>query len=663
MSRRQGMVSSRVMVVCALFAAALALAGCKSAPVATAPAGAESKAPEATAAQAKEAPTAKQADGSDATGAEAGSAAKPAPAAREPSAISPEAEGFWPAPESRAAEMGISILIGNRDRLRGWRVEIAAAAGGGQALRSFVGQPGDAPERLVWNGRTDTGALAREGSYVATLIADYDAGLPAISLKSRRFVLALSPPEPTLFANPSRLEPGPEGIKKPVLFELAARQALAALDSWRLDIVGPDGRLLRSYEGPWPSAGSPGGISWDGRYGEGSAVEAGKRYAAILSVTDTYGHAGSSQTGLVVADLPYAPERSSVQPWTSGFSPNGDKVMDSMDFSLGFGQRASIRSWRLDIARSDGGIVRSFQGKAPDLPASLSWDGATTTGQVAPEGRYNATLNVDYGSTFSPAAARSPSLVLDVTPPSLRLFTTPPLFAPDLPSTLAGGPSSTLTIRLDAAGGLAKLSDWSVEILDPGNHVFFRFAGAWPAATLSWNGIGTDGSLVESAETYRIAASVRDEFGNSSQALGKVDTDILVIKDGERYRVDVASILFKGYTDDWEDLPQDQVEQNRATLDRLADKFARFPDYRIRLVGHAVMINWDDPNLGKPEQASILVPLSKARAAAIAKALSARGIAASRLIVEGVGALKPLVPDSDLVNRWKNRRVEFYLEK
>jgi outer membrane protein OmpA-like peptidoglycan-associated protein len=75
------------------------------------------------------------------------------------------------------------------------------------------------------------------------------------------------------------------------------------------------------------------------------------------------------------------------------------------------------------------------------------------------------------------------------------------------------------------------------------------------------------------------------------------------------------------------------------------------------------MINWDDPALGKPEQAKILVPLSRARAAAIAKALSARGLGASRMIIEGVGAADPVVPDGDLVNRWKNRRVEFYLEK
>ncbi len=50
----------------------------------------------------------------------------------------------------------------------------------------------------------------------------------------------------------------------------------------------------------------------------------------------------------------------------------------------------------------------------------------------------------------------------------------------------------------------------------------------------------------------RAVARARDEFGNSSQVEGKAETDILVVRDGDRYRVDVASILFKGYTDDEE---------------------------------------------------------------------------------------------------------------
>jgi outer membrane protein OmpA-like peptidoglycan-associated protein len=654
---------SKLLSVLAL-GAALALGACASKQAAPADSGgAEPRA------GAEVAPAAVE----DRGAATSAAAARPQAPKTEPSSLESDVEGFWPSPESRVKSVAISAKLGNAALLRSWKIEIAPV-GGAAALVSFAGTDRDPPAAVSWDGRAQDGKLAAEGRYEALLSASYAEDiLPPVSIRSRAFALSVSPPEPILVADPARLEPSSSGIKAPVSFGIDARPALGRLDSWRLDIVGPDGKLFRSFEGPWTDPGAvtaaPPPVSWDGLSASGAPVQAGRRYSALLSVRDAYGHAASTQVALVVADLPYASERSSVEPWTSGFSPNGDKVMDGMDFSLGFGQRASVRSWRLEIAQAEKGIVRVFRGAAPDLPSSISWDGTSSSGAAAPEGRYFATLNVDYGSSFSPAVARSPVFILDLTPPELRLSYSPALFAPGPAGATPGseGEGSTLAIGLEASSELARLADWSVEIIDPGERVFARFDGAWPPSgglePLSWDGIGSDGALVESAEVYGIVARVRDELGNSALAKGKVETDILVVRDGDRYRVDVASIVFKGYTDNYQDLPAEQAAQNRLTLDRLAAKFAKFPGYRIRLIGHAVMINWDDPNLGKPEQAKVLVPLSKSRAAAIAKALAARGIDAKRMSIEGVGASRQVVPDSDIVNRWKNRRVEFYLEK
>jgi len=40
-----------------------------------------------------------------------------------------------------------------------------------------------------------------------------------------------------------------------------------------------------------------------------------------------------------------------------------------------------------------------------------------------------------------------------------------------------------------------------------------------------------------------------------------------------------------------------------------------------------------------------------------------RGFDPSMVIAQGVGASDQLVPDSDAVNRWRNRRVAFFLDK
>jgi len=579
----------------------------------------------------------------------------------EPSAIGVDTEGFWPSSESRVKSVSISVLVGNAKSLNSLKVEILPEGAKGQAVQAFTGKAGDAPVTFVWDGTGSDGKLASEGRYFALLSASYsDPRLSSISLASKPFSLSLSGPEPILVIDPQRLEPMSGGVKAPLSFEIDGRSAAARIKSWRLDVVGTDGKVFRSYAGEWPASGAPAALSWDGTSESGALVQPGRRYAAILSLSDEYGHFASTQGTVSVADLPFAPERSSVQPWTTGFSPNGDKVMDEMDFSLAFGQRASVRSWRLDIVHEGKGLVASFRGSASDLPSSLAWDG-----KAAPEGRYTATLAVDYGSDFSPALARSAPFVLELSPPDLSLSASLKLFSPDAGG--LGGPDSTLTLGLAASSRLGRIVDWSIDVVDPGEQVFKSFGGPWPSSgslpPIEWDGKGTDGSLVESAESYRLVARCRDEFGNSSEARSGFDTDILVLKDGDRYRVDVASIVFKGNTDDFEHVPPEQAAQNRLTLDRLAAKFAGFPGYRIKLVGHAVMINWDDPSLGKSEQEKALIPLSRARAAAIAKALAERGIEASRMSIEGVGASKQVVPDSDPANRWKNRRVEFYLEK
>ena len=57
------------------------------------------------------------------------------------------------------------------------------------------------------------------------------------------------------------------------------------------------------------------------------------------------------------------------------------------------------------------------------------------------------------------------------------------------------------------------------------------------------------------------------------------------------------------------------------------------------------------------------MPLSKERADAIKAYLTKRGVNAAALSTEGMGGTKPVVNPKDKDNNWKNRRVEFILQK
>jgi outer membrane protein OmpA-like peptidoglycan-associated protein len=95
----------------------------------------------------------------------------------------------------------------------------------------------------------------------------------------------------------------------------------------------------------------------------------------------------------------------------------------------------------------------------------------------------------------------------------------------------------------------------------------------------------------------------------------------------------------------------------------LAEILNKYSQYEIRIEGHANMIHWEDPQRAKREQKEELIPLSKDRADAIKDALVEFGVAESRMSTVGLGGSQPIIPFSDLENRWKNRRVEFILIK
>jgi outer membrane protein OmpA-like peptidoglycan-associated protein len=93
------------------------------------------------------------------------------------------------------------------------------------------------------------------------------------------------------------------------------------------------------------------------------------------------------------------------------------------------------------------------------------------------------------------------------------------------------------------------------------------------------------------------------------------------------------------------------ANSSNGKLDRLAATLAGYGDYMIRIESHT-----DD----KGTQ-SELETLTRSRAEKIAEKLYAQGVTDERLEVRGQGASLPLVANTTLANRAKNRRVEITL--
>jgi chemotaxis protein MotB len=87
------------------------------------------------------------------------------------------------------------------------------------------------------------------------------------------------------------------------------------------------------------------------------------------------------------------------------------------------------------------------------------------------------------------------------------------------------------------------------------------------------------------------------------------------------------------------------------SLDRIAQLLIQHPELKVRIEGHT-------DNAGRPESN---VALSQKRADAVKQALVERGVAADRIVAEGVGEARPIANNATPAGRQENRRVEIYV--
>lgn len=86
-------------------------------------------------------------------------------------------------------------------------------------------------------------------------------------------------------------------------------------------------------------------------------------------------------------------------------------------------------------------------------------------------------------------------------------------------------------------------------------------------------------------------------------------------------------------------------------IDRIAELLRNFPDRSILLIGHTAAVG----DISRQES------LSVERAAAMAEALSRRGVNPDRLLYEGRGAREPVADNATVEGRAANRRVELII--
>jgi flagellar hook assembly protein FlgD/outer membrane protein OmpA-like peptidoglycan-associated protein len=521
-----------------------------------------------------------------------------------------------------------------------WTFKVKDAAG--NAVRTFTGR-GKAPDETTWDGIDDTGKHAPDGQYTATIEVSYVNGNKS-EANSNPFFIDTHSPQIDVSAAAMLFSPTADSKLPAVII----KQSSSVEDLWEGEIRGADGKRIRG----WFWKGMAADFAWDGKDENGNLMPDGY-YSYAVKAQSKGGNTTTKELRGIQIDTRPTPVY--VTAASNGFSPNGDGFRDDITFSMIVSMKDGVKSWSLSMGDEAGGEQKTFAGTAP-VPAAVTWDGKDKGGiKAAPDGLYTAQLSVEY-LKGNVSTAKSAPFRLGVTPPKVDLSLEGLPFSPD-----NDGVNDELTIALKVDDPV-QIESWAIAINDPQGHPFTGFNGKGaPSEKIIWNGLSATGELVQSAEDYSLQFTIRDELGNTTTIQKTIPVDILIIRDGDQYKVRIASITFKADSPDYVNVDAEKALKNSDTIRRLAEIFKKYSKYKIVVEGHANLVNWNNAAKAKIEQEQELIPLSKARADAIRLALIAQGIEPTRITTVGIGAAKPLVQFSDVDNIWKNRRVEFVL--
>jgi len=242
--------------------------------------------------------------------------------------------------------------------------------------------------------------------------------------------------------------------------------------------------------------------------------------------------------------------------------------------------------------------------------------------------------------------------------PVLSLVYSPKIFSPD-----GDGVNDVIYIGLSALD-TSPITSWYVEIRDPETgEIFNRVEGEGsPPDELLWDGFDFNGMLMMAFTDYPYTYVVENIHGNSASLEGILSIkEMLVIYRNGRLVIQVPSIVFRADHADYAGLSAENLSSNENAFRIAATITKNLSGYRLIVEGHANPTTQEGP--ARERENSSLTTLSEQRAQAVVNELVRRGVDRSRITALGFGGTNTLFPWTDSENVWRNRRVEFILEK
>ncbi len=568
--------------------------------------------------------------------------------------VSPDA--FSPNGDGSKDALTFSPIIRTNTGIAEYTLSILDA--NGQTVRTFS-EKRSLPRSISWNGLTDEGTRATDGMYSASLYTLSNNGSET-TVTTQNFELDSTYPEVTISAPYTLFSPNGDGNKDTIPLSIISSDE----ELWTATITAnANNEVVKSLS--WNTRVPGGSFSWDGTDEAGNVALDGS-YTFTITSTDKAGNTVEASVENIEIDNRLATAYVTIE--REAFSPNNDGLLDTQTFSIRTSVADGISSWAFTINNTaTGAVVQEWNSEdQANVPQIIEWDGITADGMIA-EGTLTANLELNYEKGDIVSVTSSP-FISTIKAPMLSVQTAPEYFSPD-----NDGSDDDLFIRLLGESAVP-FTSWSFEIKDPQNNRAFWSTSGKASITerIIWDGRSNSGELVQSAVDYPYVFTVTDSVGMTSTVEGIIPIDVLVIRIGDVLKMQVPSIIFRSDNADFagknvdpqRGLDQSVIDNNERVLKRIAEILNKFRDYNVTIEGHANNISGTEAEETSTANGNIpLVPLSEDRAEYVKDKLVEYGINANRLSTVGRGGRVPVAALDDRENWWKNRRVEFILNK
>ncbi len=355
-------------------------------------------------------------------------------------------------PTGRRAKLQIDQTNGTVEQL--WTGSFYNASD--QVVRTYTWK-NSAPQSFSWNGRDNNGRLLPDGHYTYRITSTDRAGNKSPSYQVGGIVINTQKTPVSLKLSNPYFSPNGDGVKDTTTIELAS-QSKVPVESWKVTISNPVGKVVRSFEGQGTF---PSQEVFNGKDSSGNLLS-DATYTVTFDAAFQNGNEGETTAPLV---LDTSRPLLAVTYSNPVFSPNGDGSKDTTTASLSLKSSEPASSWQLEVTNGSGTVVRKTSGSGMP-PTQVVFDGMNGSGQTLSDGTYEGIFQVTLADGMSNSATKS--FIIDTKPPKVVLSISSKVFMPN-----GTGSNSTEVISYTTN----KPVTWTGELVNNQNQVLLRTPG------------------------------------------------------------------------------------------------------------------------------------------------------------------------------------------